>query len=97
MSGTDKTIEILIETERLADQILQNKQELVLLQQRTEDTRVALRELTKSDDTKTWLTVGSLLIKASKEEALQLLNKGKCLFLFNNLFVLNLKLVLICL
>lgn len=77
MDGTQKTMELLIASERMADQILQNRQECVALDKRRQETRVAIRDLTKCDDNKTWITVGSLLVKMSKERALDLLMKGE--------------------
>lgn len=76
MDGTQKTMELLIASERMADQILQNRQECVSLDKRRQETRVAIRDLSKCDDRKTWITVGSLLVKMTKERALDLLTKG---------------------
>lgn len=76
MNSSQKTLEILIETERVADKILQNKQEIIALDKRRQDTREAIRKVEQSDENKTWLTVGSLLIKMTKEKALELLTKG---------------------
>lgn len=81
MDGTQKTMELLIASERMADQILQNRQECVALDKRRQETRVAVRDLTKCDDKKTWITVGSLLVKMSKEQALDLLMKGEKILL----------------
>lgn len=77
MDDTTKTINLLIETERLADKILQNKQEIVALDKRRQDTREAIRELGKSEEKKAWITVGSMLIEMKKDKALELLQTGK--------------------
>lgn len=77
MDDATKTINILIETERLADKVLQNKQEIVALDKRRQDTREAIRELGKCEEKKAWITVGSMLIEMKKEKALQLLQAGK--------------------
>lgn len=77
MDDTTKTINILIETERLADKIIQNKQEIVALDKRRQDTREAIRELGKSEEKKSWITVGSMLIEMKKDKALELLQTGK--------------------
>lgn len=77
MDDTTKTINLLIETERLADKIIQNKQEIVALDKRRQDTREAIRELGKTRETKTWITVGSMLVKMKKDKALELLQSGK--------------------
>ncbi|KAG4077182.1 hypothetical protein HA402_016169 [Bradysia odoriphaga] len=73
MDDATKTINILIETERLADKILQNKHEIVALDKRRQDTREAIRELGKCEEKKAWITVGSMLIEMKKEVALELL------------------------
>lgn len=72
-----KPLEILIETERVADQILQNKQEIIELDKRRQSNREALRELNKSDENKAWITVGPILVRMDKEKGLKLLQKGK--------------------
>lgn len=83
MNSSEKTLDILIETERVADKILQNKQEIIALDKRRQDTREAIRKVEQSDETKTWLTVGSLLIKMTKEKALELLTKGIIFYIYN--------------
>ncbi len=89
MDDTTKTINLLIETERLADKILQNKQEIVALDKRRQDTREAIRELGKSEDKKAWITVGSMLIEMKKEKALELLQSGEVLSLMVNMTLTN--------
>lgn len=76
MDNANKVMEILVQTEQVADQIIQNKQEIVALDKRRQNTREAMRDLDKSDDTKTWITIGSLLVKVGKKKALELLKKG---------------------
>lgn len=70
-------MEILVKTEKVADQIIQNKQEIVALDKRRQNTREALRDLDKSDENKTWITIGSLLVKVDKKKGLELLKRGK--------------------
>lgn len=70
-------MEILIATERVADQIISNKQELIALDKRRQTTREAIRDLKKSDAEHFWITIGSMLVKTKKEKALELLKKGK--------------------
>lgn len=69
-------LELLIETERVADQILQNKQEIVDLDKRRQSNREAKRNLEKSGDKKAWVTVGPILVKMTKEKGEKLLGKG---------------------
>lgn len=73
----EKTFEILYETEKVADKILANKSAVTELSQRKEDAREALRELEKSTEEKTWITVGGMLVKVTKVKALEMLKKGK--------------------
>lgn len=82
MDDTTKTINLLIEVERLADKILQNKQEIVALDKRRQNTREAIRELGKSKEKKSWITVGSMLIEMKKDKALELLQAGETLCSF---------------
>lgn len=77
MNSSQKTLAILIETERVADKVLQNKQEIFALSKRRTDTREAVRRVEQSDEPKTWLTVGSILVKVTKDKALELLRKGR--------------------
>lgn len=85
MDDATKTINLLIEGERLADKIIQNKQEIVALDKRRQDTREAIRELGKSEEKKSWITVGSMLIEMKKDKALELLQKGKIFLCLNGL------------
>lgn len=82
MDNANKVMEILVKTEQVADQIIQNKQEILALDKRRQNTREALRDLDKSDESKTWITIGSLLIKVDKKKGLELLKKGKISFFF---------------
>lgn len=71
-----KVLEILMNSERLADQVLQNKQEIIELDRRRQSTREAIRNLGKSDEQNTWITIGPILVKMEKEKATDLLKKG---------------------
>lgn len=71
-----KVVEILRNSERFADQVLQNKQEIVELDKRRQSTREAIRDLGKNEDKKIWITVGPILVKMEKQKASDLLNKG---------------------
>lgn len=82
MSKTDeqKIVEIIRSTEGVADKILMNKQELVELDKRRQQTREAIRELEKhatKDEKKVWITVGSMLVKMQREKALTLLKNDQ--------------------
>ncbi|XP_055609432.1 p53 and DNA damage-regulated protein 1 [Uranotaenia lowii] len=78
VSNQQKTIEILRETERVADQVLMRKQELIALDKRRQETREATRTLKNSfpsGSAKVWITVGSMLMKMPRDKALELLEK----------------------
>lgn len=70
-------MEILMASERLADQVLQNKQEIVELDKRRQSTREALRDIAKTSDKNVWVTIGPILVKMEKQKALNLLKKGE--------------------
>lgn len=72
-----KVLDILKESERLADKVLQNKQEIVELDKRRQGTREAIRNLAKTTDKSAWITIGPILVKMEKEKANILLKKGK--------------------
>ncbi|XP_055379961.1 p53 and DNA damage-regulated protein 1 [Condylostylus longicornis] len=77
-TNNEKIIEILIETEKVADKIMVIKQEIISLDKRRQENREAIREIGKSEnDKKVWITVGSLLIKMEKLKALELLKKDQ--------------------
>lgn len=72
-----KVLDILKNSERLADQVLQNKQEIVEMDKRRQFTREAIREMGKSTDKNVWITIGPILVKMEKEKAGNLLKKGE--------------------
>ncbi|EDW08696.1 PREDICTED: uncharacterized protein LOC108616072 [Drosophila arizonae] len=76
-SDLNKSIEIINKTEELADKILVNKQELTVMDKRRQETREALRLMEKSDEPKVWITVGSMLVKMKRDQAIQLLKKDQ--------------------
>ncbi|XP_036332075.1 uncharacterized protein LOC118743477 [Rhagoletis pomonella] len=79
-SDEQKVVEIINSTEELADKILVNKQELVELDKRRQQTREAIREVEKSSENgekKVWITVGSMLVKLERERALKLLKNDQ--------------------
>lgn len=82
-------IELLRNTERVADQVLQNKSEIIELDKRRQNTREAIRNLGKNEDRKVWITIGPILVKMEKPKATELLKKGLIMifssFLFENI------------
>lgn len=75
-STSKKVLKLLIDTERVADQVLQNKQEILELDKRRQTNRVAIRDLGKNEDKKVWITIGPILVKMEKGKAIDLLKKG---------------------
>lgn len=76
-TANDKTFEILYETEKIADRILSNKRAVTELSKKKEDAREAARVLEKSNTEKTWITVGGIMVKMNKQQALAKLQSGK--------------------
>ncbi|XP_058172474.1 uncharacterized protein LOC131287443 [Anopheles ziemanni] len=82
-----KVTEIILETERVADRILANKQELVELDKRRQETREALRVIEKhfplrtttdgDPENRIWITIGSMLVKQDRQGAVDLLRKDQ--------------------
>jgi chaperonin cofactor prefoldin len=77
MASDGKINEILYKSEKFADQILMNKQELVEWDKKRQGNREAIREMKKSNEKKVWITVGSMLIEMKREEAIQVMEKGR--------------------
>lgn len=63
MQDQEKVLKYLVSVEKLADEILSDKREIVMLDKRRNQNREALRDITKSCQNKCWVTVGSVLIK----------------------------------
>lgn len=73
MQDHEKILQYLMAAEKLAEEILSNKQEIIMLDKRRNQNREALRELIKSNQQKCWVTVGSVLIKHKFQDAKSLL------------------------
>lgn len=77
MAEDDKVFDIIYQNEKVADKILSIKHELVSWDKKRQGNREALRELRKSADKKTWITVGSMLIELERVKAIDIMEKGK--------------------
>lgn len=73
----EKVYEIVLENERVGDQIMQNKQLIVEYDKKRQGNREALRELRKSDEKNVWMTVGSMLIEMERLKAIEVLSDGE--------------------
>lgn len=77
MAEDARVFDIIYQNEKVADKILSIKQELVNWDRKRQGNREALRELRKSGDKKTWITVGSMLIEIERLKAIEIMEKGK--------------------
>lgn len=77
LENPQHSLQYLEEVERLGEEIVRDKQEVVALDRRRNQNREALRALQHHDCGKTWLTLGSLLIKTPANKAKELLEHGK--------------------
>lgn len=76
MAEDSRVFDIIYKNEKVADKILMNKQELLNWDKKRQGNREALRELRKSEDKKTWITVGSMLVEMERLKAIKILEKG---------------------
>lgn len=75
--GQEKVLAMLMDTERVADEILVNKQEIVELDKRRQSNREALNELKRATDKSVWTSIGSLIVKLKKATAVAMLEDGE--------------------
>ncbi|CAG4922367.1 p53 and DNA damage-regulated protein 1 [Colias croceus] len=73
MDDQAKSLKYLVSVEKLADEILSDRREIVLLDKRRNQNREALRDLTKTNQKQCWVTVGSVLVKHNIEATKALL------------------------
>jgi chaperonin cofactor prefoldin len=76
MAEDSRVFDIIYNTEKVADQILTNKHELVNWDKKRQGNREALRELKKSGEKKVWITVGTILVQTERIKAIEVLMKG---------------------
>ena len=88
MAVNTKVYEIILENERVADHILQNKQLIVEYDKKRQGNREALRELRKSEENNVWMTVGSILIEMERTKAIDALLEGMIIAKFSLKFIL---------
>ncbi|XP_023934411.1 p53 and DNA damage-regulated protein 1 [Bicyclus anynana] len=73
MDNQTKVLKYLISIEKLAEEIITDKREIVLLDKRRNQNREALRDINKACQTKCWVTVGSVLVKHNLSDTVALL------------------------
>lgn len=71
-----KVFEIIYENEKVADQVLVKKFEIVEWDKKRQGNREAIRELRKSEDENVWITVGSMLVQMERMKAIEVITKG---------------------
>lgn len=74
MDDQAKILKYLIGVEKLAEEIMNDKREIIMLDKRRNQNREALRDLSKSSQLKCWVTVGSVLVKHNLEATKALLD-----------------------
>lgn len=74
--GQEKVLAMLVDTERVADEILVNKREIVELDKRRQSNREALNELKRTTDKSVWTSVGCMIVKLKKETSMSMLEEG---------------------
>ncbi|XP_012265880.1 p53 and DNA damage-regulated protein 1 [Athalia rosae] len=77
MNDEQKTLKYLEEVEAKAEEILRDRQEVIMLDKRRNDDRMGERALQKQKSDKTWMAVGPLLIKMKTKSAQELLVKDQ--------------------
>lgn len=75
--SVERILEYLRAVEKLAEEILVDKQEIIQLSTMQNKNREALRDLGKSNQEICWLTVGSVLIKHNLYSTRQLIEKDQ--------------------
>lgn len=75
MDETKEQLIYLARIESLAEEILVDRQEMVKLDERRNNLRVAAREIRNSTENKFWIQIGASLVKAEKNRALDILQK----------------------
>lgn len=77
MEDPQKSLEYLKQLERKGGEILRDRQEIVALDIRRNEAREGLRALQKSENDKTFFSLGPMLVKMPKPQAEELLKKGR--------------------
>jgi len=74
---TKRMISHLSDMEEKAEKIISSKRDLVELDRMRNNNRVALRELKKTKEDKTWIAMGNTLFRLNTGDAKQFLEEGK--------------------
>ncbi|XP_050540020.1 p53 and DNA damage-regulated protein 1 isoform X1 [Daktulosphaira vitifoliae] len=93
MNFEKTTMDYLFCVEKQAEEILVDKSEIVALDKKRNDNRMAIRAIinNKMPQNKTWIAVGPLLIKVTENRAKEMLQEGIKVILVENIFISSFK------
>eukprot|EP00054_Salpingoeca_dolichothecata_P014455 m.81710 g.81710 ORF g.81710 m.81710 type:complete len:127 (+) comp20999_c0_seq3:220-600(+) len=77
---TDEATKKIAEMERLAEEVLMDKQQVVDIDRRRNLNRTALREMSHKslkDEKKVWMTLGNMFVKFPHDDALTLVQQDQ--------------------
>ncbi|XP_049816745.1 p53 and DNA damage-regulated protein 1 [Schistocerca nitens] len=77
LENPQHSLRLLSEIEEIGEEILRDRNEVVALDRRRNQTREALRAIQKSAADKVWVSVGSLLIKIPEKKATEMLKRDQ--------------------
>ncbi|XP_050441823.1 p53 and DNA damage-regulated protein 1 isoform X2 [Adelges cooleyi] len=79
MDFKKNTMEYLFCVEKQAEEILVDKSEIIALDKKRNDNRMAIRELlnSKTPYNKTWIAVGPILVKVTNDKAKEMLQEDQ--------------------
>ncbi|XP_047117148.1 G patch domain and ankyrin repeat-containing protein 1 homolog isoform X1 [Schistocerca piceifrons] len=77
LENPQHSLRLLSEIEEIGEEILRDRNEVVALDRRRNQTREALRAIQKSTADKVWVSVGSLLIKIPEKKATEMLKRDQ--------------------
>ncbi|KAK6630111.1 hypothetical protein RUM44_005662 [Polyplax serrata] len=77
MENPEKSLQYLQELETIGEEILADRQEIIALDRKRNETREGLRELKKIESEKIWFTLGPLLVKHPTNKVKELLKKDQ--------------------
>lgn len=86
MNFEKTTMDYLFCVERQAEEILVDKSEIVALDKKRNDNRMAIRAIMNNNmpQNKIWLAVGPLLVKVTESKAKDMLQEGTVIILVKN-------------
>ncbi|XP_014253053.1 p53 and DNA damage-regulated protein 1 [Cimex lectularius] len=77
MEDLQKSLRELVGIESLAEEILRDKAEVVSIDKKRNSNREGIRQLMKSNEKKTWMTLGPILVKMPSDKVRNMLEKDQ--------------------